>query len=64
MVGLDCLPQEVFLAHLSHENNKPQLAFDTIDEMLKKANAQETVELYVTRQDIMVSNMDRRLQDE
>ena len=64
LVGLDSLPQEVFLAHLSHENNKPQLAFDTIDEMLKKANAQETVEIYVTRQDIMVSNMDRRLQDE
>ena len=54
----------MYLAPHLHENNKPQLAFDTIDEMLKKANAQETVELYVTRQDIMVSNMDRRLQDE
>ena len=61
LMGLECLPQEVFLAHISHENNTPRLALNTISAMLKEVNAQETVRLYVTSQEIMVSNMDRRL---
>ena len=60
-MGLECLPQEVFLAHISHENNTPRLALNTISAMLKEVNAQDTVRLYVTSQEIMVSNMDRRL---
>jgi len=64
LAGLEHLPQEVFLAHISHENNNPQLALNTVGEMLRQADTNEKVELYVTRQNIMVSNMNRRMQDE
>ncbi|MDD4320889.1 MAG: MBL fold metallo-hydrolase [Acidaminococcaceae bacterium] len=64
LASLASLPQEVFLAHISHENNSPRLVFNTVSTMLKQTNAQQPVKLYVTRQDIMVSNMDRRTENE
>lgn len=64
LAGLECLPQEVFLAHISHENNSPRMVFNTMNTMLKQMHAQKMVKLYVTRQDVMVSNMDRGLENE
>ena len=50
---LETMPKEVFLAHLSQENNDPSLAFQTIRDILPNG---EKLKIYVTKQDALVSN--------
>lgn len=49
-------PKAVFLAHLSEENNRPQLAADTLREIMNKQGLSlSETELIVTQPDRMVS---------
>lgn len=50
-------PQEVFLAHLSQENNKPELALATVQNILQQAKGSEQTEIYVAAQDAVVQNI-------
>ena len=47
---------DVFLAHLSHENNTPGLAYNTVRDVLETAGRLPTVRLFVTSQVRRVTN--------
>lgn len=47
---------EVFLAHLSQENNCPQIARKTVQDVLQQKGALQKAEIYIARQDELVSN--------
>ena len=47
---------EVFLAHLSKENNCPLLAEKTVRDILQQKGAQERTKIYVANQEEIVSN--------
>jgi phosphoribosyl 1,2-cyclic phosphodiesterase len=47
---------EVFLAHLSQENNRPELAQKTVADILSAHGAAGSTSIYVTSQDGLVSN--------
>ncbi len=47
---------DVFLAHLSHENNTPNLAFNTVRDVLDTAGRLPSVRLFVTSQERRVTN--------
>lgn len=50
------LPGEVVLAHLSQENNTPQLALDTVRGMLQMRDDGGDTQIYVASQDEIVKN--------
>ncbi|MEG2343380.1 MAG: MBL fold metallo-hydrolase [Acidaminococcaceae bacterium] len=53
------LPQEVFLAHISQENNTPALALATVKNILRSAACGEELKIYVTAQDYVVHNLSK-----
>ena len=56
LVRMKKRPKKVFLAHLSEENNRPQLAKDTVREVLNGQGIGLTdMELILTAPDRMVS---------
>lgn len=52
---LERLPRQVVLAHLSQENNKPQLASDTVRNILDGKRRLQETELFVAAQDRVVT---------
>lgn len=56
LAGLNKLPEEVFLAHLSHENNTPDLALSTVRGIVARQRPSVSVRYYVTSQDTVVKN--------
>ena len=50
------LPKEVFLAHLSHENNTQDMALATVQGIVTRHHPGETIRYYVTSQDRLVKN--------
>lgn len=56
LAGLDQLPGEVFLAHLSHENNTPEMALSTVRGIVTRQRPSASVRYYVTQQDEVVKN--------
>ncbi|MDR2006535.1 MAG: MBL fold metallo-hydrolase [Acidaminococcales bacterium] len=50
---------QVFLAHLSQENNRPELAQKTVADILAARGAVGAISIYVTSQDGLVSNCGR-----
>lgn len=56
LANMQKLPQEVFLAHISQENNKPELALSTVKRILNDAGCAVTPTIYVTAQDHLVHN--------
>lgn len=50
------LPQNVFLAHLSEENNRPELALQTVQAVLTQAGNEQNINIYVASQHEVVSN--------
>ena len=52
---------EVFLLHLSQENNRPQLAQETVRDLLQARGVWSRVSLQVASQDVMVSNCEREM---
>lgn len=57
LANLDEMPEQVFLAHLSQENNTGRKALETVKEILMRNNRNETVEFFVTNANLMVSNI-------
>lgn len=53
---MDKLPQKVILAHLSEENNRPQLALDTVKNILDTNKRLQETELFVASQKEMVAD--------
>lgn len=53
---MERLPGEVFLAHLSQENNTPQLALKTVRGILDAKELGEDTQIYVTSQDNILKN--------
>lgn len=53
---MSIMPKSVFLAHLSEENNRPQLALDTILDVLNKAGNRQNTKFYIALQNEIVSN--------
>ena len=49
-------PQEVFLAHLSEENNRPELALSTVTAFLKRAGNEQKIKIHVALQHEVVTN--------
>lgn len=56
LANMQKLPAEVFLAHISQENNKPELALSTVKRILNDAGCAVTPTIYVTAQDHLVHN--------
>lgn len=56
LAQMERLPGEVFLAHLSQENNTPQLALNTVRGMLDSKEIGESTKIYVASQDNIVKN--------
>ncbi len=54
--SLKQMPQEVFLAHLSQENNTASLAAATVEDVLTEENKFSLLQLYIARQNVLVSN--------
>lgn len=61
LMKLPKLPEELFLAHLSQENNTPDTALSTIRRMLCGLPGFNEMKIYVTSQEAMVSNKNRRV---
>ena len=55
LVRLHKKPRKVFLAHLSEENNRPELARDTIQDILTGQGMQQEIELQLTAQEKAVN---------
>ncbi len=57
LAKLPAKPQmDIFLAHLSHENNTPSLAYSTVRDILAAAGRLPDVRLFVTSQERRVTN--------
>lgn len=56
LAQMERLPGEVFLAHLSQENNTPQLALNTVRGMLDAKEIGESTRIFVASQDNIVKN--------
>ena len=56
LTALESLPRQVFLAHLSQENNTPGLAESTVRSIVMRKNPGATIQFYVTSQDEVVKN--------
>ena len=57
LANLDQMPEQIFLAHLSQENNSGRKALETVKEVLMRNNRNETIEFFVTNAKMMVSNI-------
>ena len=58
LAALKTLPRQVFLAHLSQENNTPDLALSTVRGIVQQQYPKETIQFYVTSQDEVVKNQE------
>ncbi len=56
LLHLPRLPQHVILAHLSEENNRPQLALDTVREALEAAKRLSETQMFVAAQNSIVAD--------
>lgn len=56
LAQMDRLPEEVFLAHLSQENNLPDLALQTVRGILDANELGAATKIYVASQDKIVKN--------
>lgn len=56
LAGLPVLPREVFLAHLSHENNLPSVALKTVEGILSEQNKLQDIRLLLASQEQVVTN--------
>lgn len=56
LAGLRNPPQQVFLAHLSQENNTPELALSTVRSIVKQQRPEVKIQFYVTSQEEVVKN--------
>ena len=56
LAGLRRLPRQVFLAHLSQENNTPGLAEATVRSIVMRQRPGANIQFYVTSQDEVVKN--------
>ena len=56
LATLRTLPRQVFLAHLSQENNTPDLALSTVRSIVQQQYPKATIQFYVTSQDEVVKN--------
>ena len=56
LADLKTLPQQVFLAHLSQENNTPNLALSTVRGIVQRHRPKEKIQFYVTSQEEVVKN--------
>lgn len=58
LANMERLPQEVFLAHLSQENNRPSLALQTVRDILDANEVGEHIKIYLASQENIVKNYD------
>ena len=56
LTTMKVLPRQVFLAHLSQENNTPDLALSTVQGIVTQQCPNATIQFYVTSQDEVVKN--------
>lgn len=63
LTQLKQLPKDVFLAHLSAENNRPSLALQTVSQHLEEAGKLGLTTLYLTSQCNTVSNKQLPIED-
>ena len=56
LATLQTLPGQVFLAHLSQENNTPDLALNTVRGIVMQQHPKANIQFYVTSQDEVVKN--------
>ena len=56
LTTMKALTRQVFLAHLSQENNTPELALSTVQGIVKQQCPEATIQFYVTSQDEVVKN--------
>ena len=56
LATLRILPRQVFLAHLSQENNTPDLALSTVRSIVTRHCPKANIQFYVTSQDEVVKN--------
>lgn len=56
LANMEKMPQEVFLAHLSQENNKPELALSTVERILSDAGCLVMPRIFVASQGYLVHN--------
>lgn len=56
LAQLDHLPTEIFLAHLSQENNLPSVALKTVRDILENNELGADTEIYVASQEQIVKN--------
>jgi phosphoribosyl 1,2-cyclic phosphodiesterase len=56
LTTMKALPRQVFLAHLSQENNTPDLALSTVQGIVTQQCPNATIQFYVTSQDEVVKN--------
>ena len=54
--SLQKMPSSVFLAHLSHENNLPSLALNTVTSILEQQDKMGALKLQVASQEMIVKN--------
>lgn len=59
LTGLKELPKQVFLAHLSEQNNLPRLAYDTVADILEAAGRLGETSIFVASQTEVVSARER-----
>ena len=58
LAHMERLPEEVFLAHLSQENNLPSLALQTVRGILDANEVGADTKIYITSQENIVKNYD------
>ena len=56
LAGMSPVPGEIFLAHLSQENNRPEVALASVRQILAKAGQGAGIKIYVTTQDQTLKN--------
>jgi phosphoribosyl 1,2-cyclic phosphodiesterase len=61
LASLEQLPQEVFLAHLSQENNTPQVALATVEGLVRQQRPAAEIQFFVTGQETVTRNEEWRM---
>jgi len=56
LAGLQSPPREVFLAHLSQENNDPGIALSTVEGIMRQKLSRVKTAFFVTEQNKMIKN--------
>lgn len=56
LANMEKMPREVFLAHISQENNKPELALSTVERILNDSGCSVLPRIFVTSQGDLVHN--------